>query len=272
MAGTLKTASLSSRAQDAIMQLISDMDLASDNKLPREEALAEQLGVSRTTIRQALNNLASEGVVFRRQGKGTFVNVDSMGIRVTFSPCMELMQAIRNSGYEPSVRLLSATVLEAGEDIGESAGEGVGSEENIRSSLQLAQGDHLVVHDKVFFADGVPCAFCRDFFGESVAGGASGLDDLEHYDDSLYRFVFNRSGRRVEWDKVEIGVALFSDLPEVFHELFSPENAARPLLCVRSINYDQNNDPVVYACEYIDASIIRYNLIRQKAIDYNRGR
>lgn len=90
------------------MQLIEGMDLAQDNKLPREELLASQLGVSRTTIRQALNNLAAEGVVSRRQGKGTFVNVDSIGIRVTFSPCMELMQAIRNSGFEPSVRLLSA--------------------------------------------------------------------------------------------------------------------------------------------------------------------
>ena len=82
------------------MQIIEGMDLAQDNKLPREELLASQLGVSRTTIRQALNNLAAEGVVSRRQGKGTFVNVDSIGIRVTFSPCMELMQAIRNSGFE----------------------------------------------------------------------------------------------------------------------------------------------------------------------------
>lgn len=67
------------------MQIIEGMDLAQDNKLPREELLASQLGVSRTTIRQALNNLAAEGVVSRRQGKGTFVNVDSIGIRVTFS-------------------------------------------------------------------------------------------------------------------------------------------------------------------------------------------
>ena len=37
--------------------------------------------------------------------KGTFVNVDSLNIKVHFNPCMEFSQMIRNSGYEPSVKL-----------------------------------------------------------------------------------------------------------------------------------------------------------------------
>lgn len=247
------------------MQIIEGMDLAQDNKLPREELLASQLGVSRTTIRQALNNLAAEGVVSRRQGKGTFVNVDSIGIRVTFSPCMELMQAIRNSGFEPSVRLLSAHA--ADESSGFSSGRY--SMDDVRRMLELEAGDRLIEHGKVFFADGEPCAFCRDYFGASVAGGEAGLDELERYDDSLYRFVYNRSGRRVEWDKVEIDVAAPDDLPAAFTSQ-TPRGASRPLLCVRSVNYDQDSRPVVCAVEYVDTSVIRYNLVRQKAVDYQR--
>ena len=247
------------------MQIIEGMDLAQDNKLPREELLASQLGVSRTTIRQALNNLAAEGVVSRRQGKGTFVNVDSIGIRVTFSPCMELMQAIRNSGFEPSVRLLSAHAA----DEGSGFSFGRYSMDDVRRMLELEAGDRLIEHDKVFFADGEPCAFCRDYFGASVAGGEAGLDELERYDDSLYRFVYNCSGRRVEWDKVEIDVAAPDDLPAVFTSQ-TPRGASRPLLCIRSVNYDQDSRPVVCAVEYVDTSVIRYNLVRQKAVDYQR--
>lgn len=247
------------------MQIIEGMDLAQDNKLPREELLASQLGVSRTTIRQALNNLAAEGVVSRRQGKGTFVNVDSIGIRVTFSPCMELMQAIRNSGFEPSVRLLSAHAA----DEGSGFSSGRYSMDDVRRMLELEAGDRLIEYDKVFFADGEPCAFCRDYFGASVAGGEAGLDELGRYDDSLCRFVYNRSGRRVEWDKVEIDVAAPDDLPAVFASQVAP-GAGRPFLCIRSVNYDQNSRPVVFAVEYVDTSVIRYNLKRQKAVDYQR--
>ena len=63
----LRVRSLSDQAKEAILQYIEEMDLKADNKLPREEALAEMLGVSRITIRQALNDLAAEGIIFRRQ-------------------------------------------------------------------------------------------------------------------------------------------------------------------------------------------------------------
>ena len=41
--------------------------------LPSEQALAGELGVSQGTVRKALDALAAESVVERRQGKGTFV-------------------------------------------------------------------------------------------------------------------------------------------------------------------------------------------------------
>ena len=59
----LRVKSLSGQAKEAILQYIEEMDLKTDNKLPREEALAEMLGVSRITIRQALNDLAAEGII-----------------------------------------------------------------------------------------------------------------------------------------------------------------------------------------------------------------
>lgn len=40
---------------------------------------------------------------------------------------------------------------------------------------------------------------------------------------------------------------------------------------VRSVNYDQDGKPVVCAVEYVDTSVIRYNLVRQKAVDYQKG-
>ena len=141
----LNTMSLSEQAKKEVLKYIDEMDLKKENKLPREERLAEMIGVSRITIRQALNALASEGIIFRRQGKGTFVNVDSLNIKVTFSPCMELTQMIQNSGYEPSVRLLNISRVKR--------------EEEICELLQMKDDEQLVVAEKLFLADQQICAF-----------------------------------------------------------------------------------------------------------------
>jgi DNA-binding LacI/PurR family transcriptional regulator/DNA-binding transcriptional regulator YhcF (GntR family) len=47
---------------------------AADEPLPDERALAEQLGLSRTTVRRAIVELTKEGVLGRIRGRGTFVN------------------------------------------------------------------------------------------------------------------------------------------------------------------------------------------------------
>ena len=88
------------------MDYIREMDLKVSTKLPREEAMAEMLGVSRITVRKAFADLAAEGKIFRIQGKGTFVNEQSMNIKVTFNPAMEFTQMIRESGFVPSMKLL----------------------------------------------------------------------------------------------------------------------------------------------------------------------
>jgi len=42
-------------------------------KLPSEDDLAAQFGVSRMTVRQGISDLTDEGMLYRRRGRGTFV-------------------------------------------------------------------------------------------------------------------------------------------------------------------------------------------------------
>jgi DNA-binding GntR family transcriptional regulator len=46
-----------------------------DEQLPNETKLAERFGVSKITVRQALQKLAEQGYIRREQGRGTFVAV-----------------------------------------------------------------------------------------------------------------------------------------------------------------------------------------------------
>jgi len=56
------------------------------DKLPSEIELAEQFSVSRVTIKSALTALVEEGLIFRIQGKGSFVSTDSAGESIIYYP------------------------------------------------------------------------------------------------------------------------------------------------------------------------------------------
>ena len=59
---------------EALRALLGLAPFAPGEKLPTERTIAEELGVSRQTVRHALGRLEREGLVFRRQGDGTYVS------------------------------------------------------------------------------------------------------------------------------------------------------------------------------------------------------
>ncbi|MEW9920111.1 FadR/GntR family transcriptional regulator [Marimonas sp. MJW-29] len=61
------------RVLSAIRHIVTDALLPSDGRLPTERDLAAELGAGRRSVRRALDQLEAEGLVWRRQGKGTFI-------------------------------------------------------------------------------------------------------------------------------------------------------------------------------------------------------
>ncbi len=61
-----------SAARAKIRELIRSGEIEADGRLPTERELSERFGISRRGIRRALDALEAEGLVWRRQGKGTF--------------------------------------------------------------------------------------------------------------------------------------------------------------------------------------------------------
>lgn len=64
---------LSNQAADALKRAIVDGTYPPGARLPTEKALAESLGVTRLTVREALSQLSSAGFVDTRHGSGTYV-------------------------------------------------------------------------------------------------------------------------------------------------------------------------------------------------------
>jgi len=85
--------------------------LGPNEKLPTERDLCDQLGVSRVTVRRALDQLVSEGVVYRIQGSGTYVSEPAIRKGQGLTSFSEDMRA---RGLTPGARLLSARKVLAG--------------------------------------------------------------------------------------------------------------------------------------------------------------
>lgn len=65
---------VSEKIANTIKQMVIDKDYLPGEKLPNERKLSEEMNVSRTALREALNNLDASGVVEIKRGAGTFIS------------------------------------------------------------------------------------------------------------------------------------------------------------------------------------------------------
>lgn len=145
----VKNRSLSEEVKANIIKYIKTMDLRKNNKLPNEDLLADLFGVSRITIRSALNELSSEGLVFRQQGRGTFVNVEALQMKVTLNPAVEFEDMIRNSGYSVDVKILKTYTKTVSK--------------RIANILRIEPTDEVLVIERMYCADNHPAALVIDY-------------------------------------------------------------------------------------------------------------
>lgn len=96
-----------------ILDLLKEGALGPDGQLPTERKLSEATGASRRLIRRALSALEAEGLIWRRQGKGTFAGqpVEPLSVLAAevsdVSEPIEVMEA--RLCIEPEIAALCAT-------------------------------------------------------------------------------------------------------------------------------------------------------------------
>src|SRR5271156_6493383 len=102
---------LYSRIETVLAGEIKDGSLKVGDQLPTEDSLIERFAVSRITVRRAIQNLVSRGLVEIRRGKGTFVTAPRITQELTkLSGFVEDMHAV---GRKPAARLIGKDIVTA---------------------------------------------------------------------------------------------------------------------------------------------------------------
>lgn len=126
--------------RDHVLSLIED-GLEPGSPVPSERELRETFGVSRTTVRRAIEILVVDGHLERHQGRGTFVAPPKLDLRVRLTSFAEEME---RRGMEPGAVFLSAATVPACA--------------TVAAALEISVGERVHHLRRLLTADSVPMA------------------------------------------------------------------------------------------------------------------
>ena len=161
-----------SEAREQVRDLIDQLSVG--EAIPSERQLSIDLGVSRLTVRAALDDLVREGHLVRRRGAGTFVSEPKIAQELTMT---SFTDEIRSRGMTPGSRTLDLEVVPAGARLGR--------------VLHVSPSEPVVVARRLRLADREGMAIETLHVRESLIPGLS-TSDLEN--GSFYELLRSRYG------------------------------------------------------------------------------
>lgn len=193
-------------------------------KIPSEAELCETFDVSRTVVRQALNELVHEGVLYRRRGKGTFVAEPKIRESLVqhLTGFYEDMVAL---GLNPSTKVLAQKVVSA--------------PPKIADALGLEEGEPVVMIDRLRFVDGEPIVLVITYVPEKLCPELIN-EDLST--QSLYAILEQKYGLELVYGHRTLEAVAASEEEAKLLEIEEGD----PIVLLRSISYLKDGRPVEY--------------------------
>jgi GntR family transcriptional regulator len=238
----LRRHSLTEQARQLLRERIRNAEFA-DGRIPSELELAEQLGVSRTTVRGALTQLESEGVIVRRQGAGTFVNDQALQLSLRLEEIWSYEGMLRAHGFTPATRILRV------EEAGVSA--------DITTTLDLpADTPFLIVH-KLFLENDQPVILTINRIPIPLIAAPWSAEDFL---PPIFDFLDSVCQVQLAWYLSDIVPLAASGLvAEALHLL-----PGTPLIAFEEVGYDGENRPTIHAHSFFRDDLLRLRLMRRR--------
>lgn len=221
--------------KEIFFEKIFNGDWSAGELIPNEAQLCAQYGVSRGPVRQALDQLVREGLLERKQGKGTWVLPPKIerGLGGLYS----FTTLIEGRGMRPSTRLLAFQKIPA--------------EGSVVRHLNLTEGEPVFKIHRLRLADEEPLILETVYVPERVAPG---LSEAELAAAPLYTLLSTHYGIPVVRAKQFFEPTVADDYEA--HELKIAKGA--PVLLVQNIAYSSGDRPAVLSKAIMRGDRVRY--------------
>jgi GntR family transcriptional regulator len=231
--------SMSDKIQESLLTMIRERKLKPGDQIPTEIELCDLLGVGRSSLREAVAQMISHGLLERVQGRGTFIRQISLKLQGGLDDLMSVTDMIKSVGAVPSTSRIQMETIAASESLAE--------------KLAIKPGDPCVRIERVRRADDAIAAYCIDTIPKTLFDAASG-----ELGESLFG-MFARIGRRLSHTHTSIQPTILTprDLPEL-------GDGFGLFLLLDEVDFDQGGEPLCYGNDYYNTSIFKFDLVRKR--------
>ena len=241
---------LYAQVEEVLSAGITDGTFPQGSRLPSEDELVERFGVSRTTIRMTIQNLARRGLIEIRRGKGTYVTEPKITQELTeLTGFVEDMEAM---GRHATARLLDKQIVAASGPVARRLG--------------LTAGTLVVRIQRVRLADRVPLSFDETYLPREI-GEKVMENDLEAEP------IFSLLEQKYDMPLVEAEYRLEAVTAEVHVARALGVDVGSPIFLIERTSYCAGHQPVDYEKLYYRGDKIRFvtRLARRTAVASRKG-
>jgi len=211
-------------------------------KLPSEPKLAQELGVSRATLREAMRTFETRGLLRRQQGVGTFVTRPTQVIESGLEVLESIEKLADRIGLPVSMGKMEILTCKAGE--------------RISRSLGVVSGAEVVCVSRVILAEGRPVAYLVDNLPPEYLNPN---DINAHFTGSVLDLLLKRGKPPLGSSRCEI--AAVAATPEVARALHIQRGDS--LMVFEAILYSKDGTPVDYSFSYFLPGYFKFHVVRR---------
>ena len=241
------------QAQSVLIARIMEGIYKPGEKLPPEDVLASNLGVSRVTIRSALSHLETLGYIHRIHGGGTFVSQRRFQIEAqldtleSFHPTMAARMGRSSKISHLDIREVPATV-------------------EIAQAMGLRTGDPMISITRIVEFDDVPVVYLQDFLSTSVCNCT--IESLQTHFDSVVDYFDGREGRpTIQWSDSSFAAFRANDLLSKMLQV----GVGDLLFKLDEVFYAIDSQLVSWSRNYIVPEYFKFHIRRQVVHGKNSG-
>lgn len=217
---------LHAQLEEIIREKIKNGDWSENSRIPSENELSREYGLSRMTVRSVILRLAQQGLLYRVPGKGTFVSVNKLLSRPLSH--MGIREQLDKQGVESETRLIEAREIEAPLAVAARMGVPEGMEIFYILRVRSVKGSPLSLHMSY-----IPKSLCPDMLTADHNFEVAQLCDILREDYGI------------EQDKmIETLEIVSADALEAEH-LGVRRNY--PLIHLENVIYNTDNVPMEYS-------------------------